>query len=347
MPRNLDRRVEALVPVDEPELQRRLDEVLDVNLADDTLAWQLDHDGQWTRVHGTGSVDTHLRLQEIAADVHPPPHLRRPPWPRPRRPGPRLEEVASPGTALGVDRLLVAALAGDHDLARLGLLGDRDPHGQHARVVGRGDASVSRVSPRISCLLNTPRGRSAASSSRSPSRLGRSALTVSTLRSTSRSIGVGVDPGEVELDHELVPVAPGVHRHDRGTRGVPHSCSASRSRSRNGSVRISIVTTSSPEDPDAGVPASHHLSALADVDFLYHLWQSSCKTEIVGTGSREGAGQWWARWAVRRAPTPRVASTGSLWRPSWWGWARRTSGIRAAGPARACADRRRDPALQR
>ena len=39
MPRNLDRRVEALVPVDEPELQARLDEILEVNLADDTLAW--------------------------------------------------------------------------------------------------------------------------------------------------------------------------------------------------------------------------------------------------------------------------------------------------------------------
>ena len=42
MPRNLDRRVEALVPVDEPDLQARLDEILEVNLADDTLAWSLD-----------------------------------------------------------------------------------------------------------------------------------------------------------------------------------------------------------------------------------------------------------------------------------------------------------------
>ena len=42
MPRNLDRRVEALVPVDEPELQARLEEILEVNLADDTLAWALD-----------------------------------------------------------------------------------------------------------------------------------------------------------------------------------------------------------------------------------------------------------------------------------------------------------------
>jgi polyphosphate kinase len=66
MPRNLDRRVEALVPVDEPELQERLDEILEVNLADDTLAWTLHSDGHWTRVEGAGLVDTHLRLQEIA-----------------------------------------------------------------------------------------------------------------------------------------------------------------------------------------------------------------------------------------------------------------------------------------
>jgi polyphosphate kinase len=66
MPRNLDRRVEALVPVDEPDLQARLDEILEVNLADDTLAWELHADGRWQRVDGVGAVDTHLRLQEIA-----------------------------------------------------------------------------------------------------------------------------------------------------------------------------------------------------------------------------------------------------------------------------------------
>ena len=52
MPRNLDRRVEALVPVDEPELQARLDEILEVNLADDSLAWELDARGRWTRLSG-------------------------------------------------------------------------------------------------------------------------------------------------------------------------------------------------------------------------------------------------------------------------------------------------------
>ena len=66
MPRNLDRRVEALVCVDDPDLQARLDEILEVNLSDDALAWELGADGRWARVGHGGTVDTHLRLQEIA-----------------------------------------------------------------------------------------------------------------------------------------------------------------------------------------------------------------------------------------------------------------------------------------
>jgi polyphosphate kinase len=68
MPRNLDRRVEAVVPVDEPLLQAQLQEILDVNLADDVLAWVLRADGSWERACelGTGTVDTHVRLQQLA-----------------------------------------------------------------------------------------------------------------------------------------------------------------------------------------------------------------------------------------------------------------------------------------
>ena len=65
MPRNLDRRVEALTPIDTPSLQQRLMEVLQVNLADDTLAWTLGPEGDWSPPPGTGRVDTHLRLQEL------------------------------------------------------------------------------------------------------------------------------------------------------------------------------------------------------------------------------------------------------------------------------------------
>jgi polyphosphate kinase len=70
MPRNLDRRVEALTPVNDPDLQDRLREILAVDLADDVLAWTLGPNGTWTKVPTEGddtSVDTHLKLQELAA----------------------------------------------------------------------------------------------------------------------------------------------------------------------------------------------------------------------------------------------------------------------------------------
>ncbi len=66
MTRNLSRRVEALTPVEDPALQRRLEEILQVSLADDLLAWQLDPDARWRRVRTTAGIDTHLTLQERA-----------------------------------------------------------------------------------------------------------------------------------------------------------------------------------------------------------------------------------------------------------------------------------------
>ena len=66
MPRNLDRRVEALTPIDDPDLQFRVDEILDVVLADDNLAWQLRGDGSWTQVPQVTGVDAHVALQDLA-----------------------------------------------------------------------------------------------------------------------------------------------------------------------------------------------------------------------------------------------------------------------------------------
>jgi polyphosphate kinase len=68
MPRNLDRRVETLVPVADPELTARLREILDVELADDVLAWQLRTEGHWDRVPPGGEVDTHLRFQRLTVE---------------------------------------------------------------------------------------------------------------------------------------------------------------------------------------------------------------------------------------------------------------------------------------
>ncbi|HZD72755.1 MAG TPA: RNA degradosome polyphosphate kinase, partial [Actinomycetota bacterium] len=49
MPRNLDHRVEAVTPVDDPDLVDRLQEIIDVMLADNVQAWELGAEGTWQR----------------------------------------------------------------------------------------------------------------------------------------------------------------------------------------------------------------------------------------------------------------------------------------------------------
>jgi polyphosphate kinase len=67
MPRNLDRRVEAAVPVDDPELRARLDEILQVTLADDVLSWELRADGGWSKVPTVHGLDAQETLMGLAA----------------------------------------------------------------------------------------------------------------------------------------------------------------------------------------------------------------------------------------------------------------------------------------
>jgi polyphosphate kinase len=68
MPRNLDSRVEAVVPILQPDLRARVQEILDVELADDELAWELQPDGRWTKVATSVGVNTHRRLEEYALE---------------------------------------------------------------------------------------------------------------------------------------------------------------------------------------------------------------------------------------------------------------------------------------
>ena len=66
MRRNLDRRVEVLLEISNPDLENQLLEVLEANLADDCLGWILDGSGVWTRRNGTVGVDVHETLQQLA-----------------------------------------------------------------------------------------------------------------------------------------------------------------------------------------------------------------------------------------------------------------------------------------
>jgi polyphosphate kinase len=50
MPRNLDTRVELVVPVEDPVLRDDVLDTLERSFADDTHAWDLDTDGVWTRI---------------------------------------------------------------------------------------------------------------------------------------------------------------------------------------------------------------------------------------------------------------------------------------------------------
>lgn len=56
MTRNLDRRVEAIVPVEDPEIVKDLEEILAVMLADNRQAWDLQPDGEYIQRHPAEGV---------------------------------------------------------------------------------------------------------------------------------------------------------------------------------------------------------------------------------------------------------------------------------------------------
>jgi polyphosphate kinase len=65
MPRNLDQRVEALVPLRWPRIAERVLETLEICLLDDVLAWTLD-DQRWIPPAPGGTHETHVELQRRA-----------------------------------------------------------------------------------------------------------------------------------------------------------------------------------------------------------------------------------------------------------------------------------------
>jgi polyphosphate kinase len=66
MPRNLDRRVEVVTPIEEEAHQARLREMLEVLLGDEVSGWELEPDGSWQRLPGGGRIDAQHRLYELA-----------------------------------------------------------------------------------------------------------------------------------------------------------------------------------------------------------------------------------------------------------------------------------------
>jgi polyphosphate kinase len=72
MDRNLDRRVEAVVAVEDGESKARIAEIIEVLLADDRRSWQLQPDARWVRTETLegreGTVDTFETLKEHALE---------------------------------------------------------------------------------------------------------------------------------------------------------------------------------------------------------------------------------------------------------------------------------------
>lgn len=69
MPRNLDRRVEAVTPVEEPDLAKDLQEILSIMLSDNRQAWELQPDGSYVQRRpksGEPERNAHKLLTEMA-----------------------------------------------------------------------------------------------------------------------------------------------------------------------------------------------------------------------------------------------------------------------------------------
>ena len=67
MPRNLDNRVELLVPIEDESLVAEIVDTLERCFADDTFAWELNPDGSWTRREGRERA-AHYELMERARE---------------------------------------------------------------------------------------------------------------------------------------------------------------------------------------------------------------------------------------------------------------------------------------
>lgn len=68
MERNLNGRIEAFVPVADPDLCLRLEDVISMNLHDDMNAWSLGPDGSWTQVETSIGFSARRRFETLALE---------------------------------------------------------------------------------------------------------------------------------------------------------------------------------------------------------------------------------------------------------------------------------------
>ena len=71
MPRNLVRRVELMTPILEETLTQKIEQILMLQLADNSLRWELQEDGNYTKVPSLGkSINNHCVLEEYVNKIH-------------------------------------------------------------------------------------------------------------------------------------------------------------------------------------------------------------------------------------------------------------------------------------
>ncbi|SFV54829.1 Polyphosphate kinase [hydrothermal vent metagenome] len=71
MPRNLVRRIELMTPILEENLKQKIEQILMLQLADNTLRWKLQEDGNYTKVPHLGkSVNNHTVLEQYINKIH-------------------------------------------------------------------------------------------------------------------------------------------------------------------------------------------------------------------------------------------------------------------------------------
>ncbi len=68
MERNLDRRIEAATPIEDPELAAQLVDVLERTFADDTFSWRLGADQRWRRADGHLGRNVQAELKALAVE---------------------------------------------------------------------------------------------------------------------------------------------------------------------------------------------------------------------------------------------------------------------------------------
>jgi len=71
MPRNLVRRIELMTPILDENLKQKIEQILMLQIADNTLRWELETDGNYTKVLSLGKdINNHCIFEDYVSKIH-------------------------------------------------------------------------------------------------------------------------------------------------------------------------------------------------------------------------------------------------------------------------------------